>query len=70
MVWIFNLKVLEFAVVLQCESVALGVFSLWMDELQLVVVGSDLDWVRQVLLIFLLDVNGNGVVVNELDRLM
>lgn len=38
----------------------------WMDELQLVLVGADLDWMRQILLVLVLDIDWDGVVVDEL----
>lgn len=63
--WVFNLVILVFTVVLQSESIALGVFSLRVDELQLMLVASDFDWVRQVLLVFFLDVHGHSMIVNE-----
>jgi hypothetical protein len=38
-----------------------------MDELEIVFVGSNFDWVMQVLLIFLLYIDGNGMIMNEFD---
>lgn len=67
---VFDLVILVLAVVLQRESVALGVLGLGMDELQLVLVRADLDWVRQVLLVLFLHVHWHGVVMDELNRLV
>lgn len=67
---VLDLVVLVLAVVLQRQSVALRLLRFGMDELQLVLVGSNLDRVRQVLLVFLLDVHRDGVVVDELHRLV
>lgn len=67
---VFDLVILVLAVVLQGESVALGVLGLGMDELQLVLVRADLDWVRQVLLVLFLHIDWHCVVVDELNRLV
>lgn len=42
----FDFVVFVFAVVLQGQSVSLRVLGFWVDELQLVLVRADLDWVR------------------------
>lgn len=71
MMWsMFNLVTLVFTVIFQCKSVSLGMFSFWMDELQLMLVASNFDWVVQVLLIFFLNVDWHGMIVDELNWLM
>lgn len=67
---VFDLVVLVFTVVFQCESMSLGMLSLWVNELQLVLVGANFDWVVKVLLIFLLNINWHGMVMDELHWLM
>lgn len=67
---VFDLEILILAVVLQSQTMSLGVFSLWMNELQLMLVGADLDWMMQIFLVLLLHVDGYSVVMDELDWLM
>lgn len=66
----FDFVIFVFAVVLQGQPVSLRVLGFRVDELQLVLVRADLDWVRQVLLVLVLHVDWHGVVVDELHRLM
>lgn len=69
-VMFFDLVVFVFGVVFKSKSVSFCVFCLRMDELQLVLVASDFNWVMQVFLVFFLDIDWHGMIMNELHWLV